>query len=231
MAFLRTSRLAAILCATIVAGPALAAGTFDTGSEGWTSFDNATAPVWNSVGGNPGGYLSVVDGDDGWAYLSAPASYLAPILSGGTFSFDLRHSAPSGRFPLLYDVRVGLSGAGINLIAESVRPTQDWTTYSFNLDLTGGWRVHSSLANNYNPANPVPTLLQFQNVLASLTGVYISSDYTNGTSLVGVTDITQIDNVRFTGPAAVPEPATWALMIGGFGLVGSALRRRALARA
>jgi hypothetical protein len=24
----------------------------------------------------------------------------------------------------------------------------------------------------------------------------------------------------------VPEPATWAMMIGGFGLVGGALRRR-----
>jgi hypothetical protein len=28
------------------------------------------------------------------------------------------------------------------------------------------------------------------------------------------------------GPAAVPEPASWALMIAGFGLVGSAIRRR-----
>jgi PEP-CTERM motif len=26
--------------------------------------------------------------------------------------------------------------------------------------------------------------------------------------------------------AAVPEPASWALMIGGFGLVGFAMRRR-----
>lgn len=37
-----------------------------------------------------------------------------------------------------------------------------------------------------------------------------------------------LDNVRVEqlGPDAVPEPATWAMLITGFGLVGSALRRR-----
>lgn len=210
----------------LTASSALAAGAFDAGTEGWTSFGNSTAPVWNAGGGNPGGYLSVVDGDDGWAYLSAPATYLAPISTGGTFSFDLRHSAPTTRYPFLYDVRVALSGAGINLISESVRPTLDWASYSFNLDLSGGWRIHSSLANNYNPANPLPTLSQFQSVLGSLTGVYISADYTNGTSLVGVTDITQIDNVRLTGLTAVPEPATWAMLLMGFGGLGAMIRRR-----
>lgn len=37
------------------------------------------------------------------------------------------------------------------------------------------------------------------------------------------------DNVAISAPAAtgvVPEPATWAMFIGGFGLVGGALRRR-----
>ena len=34
------------------------------------------------------------------------------------------------------------------------------------------------------------------------------------------------DNYRVT-IAAVPEPASWALMIGGFGLMGAAMRRRA----
>jgi hypothetical protein len=33
------------------------------------------------------------------------------------------------------------------------------------------------------------------------------------------------DNVSVSG-AAVPEPATWALMIGGFGMAGATLRRR-----
>ena len=40
-----------------------------------------------------------------------------------------------------------------------------------------------------------------------------------------------LDNIRFDVRAidsgsAVPEPATWAMMIAGFGLVGAAMRRR-----
>ncbi len=35
-----------------------------------------------------------------------------------------------------------------------------------------------------------------------------------------------LDYAEFTPPAAIPEPATWAMMIIGFGLAGSALRLR-----
>lgn len=35
----------------------------------------------------------------------------------------------------------------------------------------------------------------------------------------------QLDNVNLSG-STVPEPASWAMMIGGFGLVGAAMRRR-----
>jgi hypothetical protein len=32
--------------------------------------------------------------------------------------------------------------------------------------------------------------------------------------------------VTIGGTPAVPEPATWAMMIGGFGLIGATMRRR-----
>lgn len=35
-----------------------------------------------------------------------------------------------------------------------------------------------------------------------------------------------VGNIRFDAAGAVPEPATWAMMIAGFGLVGAGLRRR-----
>ena len=40
-----------------------------------------------------------------------------------------------------------------------------------------------------------------------------------------------LSHLVFFGRPAVPEPATWAMMIGGFGLAGAALRRRRAAAA
>lgn len=59
---------------------------------------------------------------------------------------------------------------------------------------------------------------------------------------VGGFSINSIDNLNesqdyeklvfvFTGNGAIPEPATWAMLIAGFGLTGLAMRRRRLAAA
>jgi hypothetical protein len=50
------------------------------------------------------------------------------------------------------------------------------------------------------------------------TGTFAIDDFLVGGS-VTITDLS-------APPAAVPEPASWALMLGGFGLVGGAMRRR-----
>jgi hypothetical protein len=49
----------------------------------------------------------------------------------------------------------------------------------------------------------------------------LTLSFFNGDTLLG----TLIDNI-FAGPAGVPEPVTWAMMLFGFGAVGWQLRRR-----
>src|SRR5262249_16671505 len=68
---------------------------FNTGDEGWqvVSFENLTTdnfsimatstPTFNPTGGNPGGYISTTDQDDGDLTFSAPAKFLGNV-SGAT---------------------------------------------------------------------------------------------------------------------------------------------------
>lgn len=56
------------------------------------------------------------------------------------------------------------------------------------------------------------------------TGRYILTNYATGELVSAQFNVTSFAS---SGAAAVPEPASWALMIGGFGIAGGALRRRA----
>jgi uncharacterized protein YjiK len=56
--------------------------------------------------------------------------------------------------------------------------------------------------------------------LDHLGNIYLVSDDGDGPNQ------SYLVKLSYTGPGAVPEPATWAMMIAGFGLVGSAMRRR-----
>jgi hypothetical protein len=71
--------------------------------------------------------------------------------------------------------------------------------------------------------NPVyQTLTSFAGLELRAFSVY--SDVFSGTGQI------KIDNLDLRPvTSAVPEPANWALMIGGFGLAGAALRRRRVA--
>lgn len=66
---------------------------------------------------------------------------------------------------------------------------------------------------------PSPFSNPLQNYAFKSGGTYFGSD---GLS----TGLRVFDNPGGGGGPAIPEPSTWALMIGGFGLAGAALRRR-----
>lgn len=51
-------------------------------------------------------------------------------------------------------------------------------------------------------------------------------DYGYGVTANGSSSVADSWVVRGDGPSAVPEPATWSLLIGGFGMVGFASRAR-----
>ncbi len=57
----------------------------------------------------------------------------------------------------------------------------------------------------------------------------VATPYSFSTGAGKVT-VSAASNVRFAAAAGVPEPASWALMILGFGVVGYALRRKTVLR-
>jgi hypothetical protein len=110
------------------------------------------------------------------------------------------------------------------------------TTLTFGID---GF-TFSEVEFNINAiANGVATV-----TFATALGDYVYNISQNGQNYLGafgapITSVTITTNpggiigdvrqVRLGGIAAVPEPAVWAMMVGGFGLVGGVIRRRAKA--
>ena len=103
--------------------------------------------------------------------------------------------------------------------------------FSSNFDVLFGFNyadgTSAVLATSIDANFSAPTSYLIQNQLAgyttkALTSFYVKADYGSqaGAKL-------QLDNINVTAiGAAVPEPATWAMMIGGFGVIGASLRRR-----
>ncbi len=90
---------------------------------------------------------------------------------------------------------------------------------AFSYDPSGGNLLLDVSITAASPLNAYNSFFQadYQGVQTSRAWGYVGGDGGAGTGALVTT---------FTTGAAVPEPASWALMIGGFGLVGAAMRRR-----
>ena len=195
--------------------------TFDTNDEGWSivSFTNLStdsfgivgtyAAIYNSTGGNPGGFISNNDPDGGDATFSAPASFLGDrsVAVGTMFSYDLIHSGSNN-----YNATdLIFQGNGMSLLWEAspdLMPTTTWMNVAVTLAPSAQWHL-----NTHNGA--LATMSDFQSVFANLTGVFVRGEYTTGGESDG------IDNVNF-----VPEPATTSLLLLSLGATAIVWKKR-----
>jgi hypothetical protein len=105
-------------------------------------------------------------------------------------------------YALSFDL--GAFGGGTNTVDVTVQGV----TQSFTVN-----------ANNNNDTTFHPETISFTGLGGAQTvsfGVTTTADNTDAL----------LDNVALAGPNLVPEPATWALLVLGFGGAGAALRRR-----
>lgn len=114
----------------------------------------------------------------------------------------------------------------------------DLLHFYFGTDFTGSETIVSGTFNFYDGAALVNSfyyasstnfaLAAFAAVFPPFNGAFTFDSYTNE-MLIEVLDApATLDSSVFTYSLvsnAVPEPASWALMIGGFAMVGTALRR------
>jgi PEP-CTERM motif len=155
--------------------------------------------------------------------------YLRPVANGNSAPTDLAFDPFDVKFAYVV-VPFTVSEVGFyNFLASS----QDFDTYlglhSGSFDPTDG--LLNALI--YDDDNGPESNSAFSPFLSDGIDYFavVTSFFNNGSGAFTLTISGPGDIIGpFDAPPTVPEPASWALMIAGFGLVGSAMRRRTTMR-
>jgi hypothetical protein len=183
---------------------ALVESTFDTGTEGWTMFQNgsSTNPDYASSGGNPGGYIYDHDASSGAYFFVAPEKFEGDWTGyiGGIFSWDVNRLTGPGTIFDLRELRIFNGDYHATYRTDFDPPVGQWTSFSVQL-----------VPENFTVE---PIGVTFADIMANVTRVHVRGEYTDNPDTVG------LDNVRLQ---VVPLPGSLLLFGTGFlglGLVG-----------
>ncbi|NJC08571.1 collagen-binding domain-containing protein [Polymorphobacter fuscus] len=169
-----------------------------------------TSNVTSSGANNP--VIHAVDGGQGYAVLNLTSAFFTDY--AGQLSYDL----PSTSLPLIVNVAGtgaftwGLNPAGGN---KAYNQSVIWNFYeassiNFTTMFNGSVLAPYATISNNTPIEGSVAVLGFNQ----------GGEVHLGTYALGESFLTS------TTPGTVPEPTVWAMLIGGFGLVGAAMRKR-----
>lgn len=205
------------IAALTVAVPSIAAnlianGGFENGFDNWTvtTAGGGSAPVaiaYNQAGQYPVGAYgeaipTPVNGGTSAAYFSSDTasphslSQIVDVAANTTYTLSFDYYVPQNGYNNPFD-------AQLSFLIDGAAAGSSLIAGSGSLSpLT--WYTFSTTFTSGDTGGATPLAFEFRGLGST------AADFA-------------IDNVSMT---AVPEPATWALMIGGFALAGMQLRRR-----
>jgi len=181
--------------------------------------------------------------------LDGYQTYTTTDISGqaykATASFDLAFNSGGYAFYNLVGFKSNIGGTdGYNSAGGDVNGTSVEISLINDIeypgsvnygDRYGASRITFQIVGNALTQNGDLATLNFDNVDYENSTGYFQYDRavsdgpnTSGDEFYESFGNLKINRISFPAVAAVPEPASWALMIGGFGLVGGTLRRRSM---
>lgn len=180
-------------------------------------FLGALVVAWLAVTTPAAAATVIIDFEEFTPGQEAPAQ-LGPLVAGG--AYRIAAGLPSGLAAHGY-VAPGSADAGLFLIGEFLFDSvdllapegQDITFTFYNFDTEAGSAGSSFVFR--------PGMLDFE------TFLFPSVDFVPNFTMVTSSGDFYLDNLNGRLPvmSAVPEPAGWAMMIVGFGIIGTSLRR------